>query len=78
MSLEVPDIVRVSGSKSVGFKGRFDLIPRDVEGRAHILEGYDPLAGFRAMTTSIAFRCGTPPEWEMNSPCPESKISQSQ
>jgi predicted RNase H-like HicB family nuclease len=38
----------------------------------------DPRAGFRAMTTSIAFRCGTPLALEMNSTCPESKICQSQ
>jgi hypothetical protein len=38
----------------------------------------DPRAGFCAMTTSIAFRCGTPLAVEMNSTCPESKIFQSQ
>jgi hypothetical protein len=37
----------------------------------------DPSAGFRAMTTSIAFRWGTPLEVEMNSTCPESRICQS-
>lgn len=35
-------------------------------------------SGFRAMTTSMAFRWGTPPELETNSLCPESRISQSQ
>ena len=39
---------------------------------------YDRSAGFRAMTTSIAFRWGTPLASEMNSTCPESKICQSQ
>lgn len=39
---------------------------------------FDPGAGFWAMTTSIAFRWGTPPAWETNSTCPESKICQSQ
>jgi hypothetical protein len=37
----------------------------------------DSRPGFRAMTTSIALRWGTPPELEMNSSWAESKICQS-
>jgi len=38
---------------------------------------YQTGPGFRAITTSIAFRWGTPLDVEMNSTCPESKICQS-
>jgi hypothetical protein len=39
---------------------------------------YDPRTGFRAITTSIAFRWGTPLASEMNSTCLDSTICQSQ
>ncbi len=55
--------------------------PRDDPPRTSLqLEAsrFERIYGFRAMTQSIAFRWGTPPEWETNSRCPESRICQSQ
>src|SRR5580658_10518775 len=67
------------GTRVAGDSAELPL-PDQVPARPTTGEGgqYDPRAGFRAITTSIAFRWGTPPELEMNSTCPESTICQSQ
>ncbi len=51
---------------------------RFVRMRSPDRKGYADEGGFRAITMSMAFRCGMPLAVETNSLCPESRISQSQ